>query len=170
MARVTSPTDVLVAARITVWAVVLPLLKRILPIRRLVKLVWREPRLEPDLDREERVVTFARWACRLMRWKSGGNCLERALIAYRFLLEGGAAPTLVIGVGRATSAEIVGHAWVLLNGVPAGESEASVNAFVPALVFGPDGNLIRSERTAAGDALQGVRPDASNHAPVVRWS
>jgi hypothetical protein len=160
VARLTSTADVVLAARIMMWACILPILKQILPIRPLVKLVWRAPRLEPDGDREERVVTFARWACRLTRWKSGGNCLERALIAYRFLLEGGAAPTLVIGMGSVTPAEIVGHAWVLLNGMPAGESAASVSGFVPALVFGPDGVLVRS--VESGDV-----PDRS---PVVRWS
>jgi hypothetical protein len=148
-ARFTSPVDVLLAARIMGWACALPILKQILPIRPLVKLVWRARRLEPDPAREERVVTFARWACRLTRWKSGGNCLERGLIAYRFLLEGGAAPTLVIGMARGTGAEIIGHAWVLLNGTPAGESALSVREFVPALVFGPDGNLMRSTTATA---------------------
>ena len=157
-ARFTSPLDVWLGARIMAWACVLPILKQILPIRPLVKLVWRRPRLEPDLAREERVVTFARWACRLTRWKSGGNCLERGLIAYRFLLEGGAAPTLMIGMARGARAEIIGHAWVLLNGTPAGESAASVSEFVPALIFGPDGELIRSATaTEAPDLSPTVR-------------
>ena len=78
VARLSSPADVVLAARIMMWACILPILKQILPIRPLVKLVWRAPRLRPDAAREERVVTFARWACRLTRWKSGGNCLDRA--------------------------------------------------------------------------------------------
>lgn len=159
-ARFTSPADVVLAARIMAWACVLPLLKQILPIRPLVKLVWCRPCLKPNADRDERVVVFARWACRLTRWSSGGNCLERALIRYRFLLEGGATPTLVIGVGRGAPAEIIGHAWVLLNGIPVDESEMSVRGFVPTLVFGPDGILVRSDGP-------GGAPDVS---PVVRWS
>jgi hypothetical protein len=179
----------LLAARIMAWACALPLLKQILPIRPLVKLLWRQPGVKPDQDRDERVVTFARWACRLTRWRSGGNCLERALIAYRFLLEGGAAPTLVIGMGRATPAEIVAHAWVLLNGIPAGESETAVSAFVPTLVFGPDAELIRSggdvlppsrealRRTSValaedgqGAETESVPNDAPDRLPAVRWS
>lgn len=142
--RFTSPADVLLAARVMAWACALPVLKHIFPIRPLVTLVWRAPRLTPDQARDERVVTFARWACRLTRPRSGGNCLERGLIAYRFLLEGRAAPTLVIGMGRGQRAEIAGHAWVLVDGAPAGESAASVSQYVPMLAFGPDGALIRS--------------------------
>jgi hypothetical protein len=152
--------DALLAARIMMWACLLPILKQFLPIRPLVKLVWRTALRRPDVVREERVVAFARWACRLTRWKSGGNCLERALITYRFLLEDGAAPTLVIGMRRADNTEIVGHAWVLLNGSPAGESAASVGDFVPTLVFGPDGGLIRSLDVT----------DAADPSPMVRWS
>lgn len=159
MARLTSPADVLLAARIMGWACVLPILKTVLPIRQLVKLMWRAPRFEPDVDREQRVVTFARWACRLTGWRSEGNCLERALIAYRFLLEGGAAPTLVIGIGRAAPAEIAGHAWVLLNGVPTGESEGSVSGFIPTLVFGPDG-LLRQDKSGG----------AHDRSRMVHWS
>lgn len=142
-ARFGSPADVLLGARILLWACALPILKRILPIHPLVRLVWRTPRLEPDAARDERVIVFARWACRLTRWKSGGNCLERGLIVYRFLLEGRAAPTLVVGMGRGGDADITGHAWVVLNGQPAGESAQSVSQYVPVFAFGPDGGLIR---------------------------
>jgi hypothetical protein len=89
-------------------------------------------------------------------------------MTYRFLLEGGAAPTLVIGVGR-VPAEIVGHAWVLLNGLPAGESAASVSPYLPTLVFGPDGLLIRSEKSVES-ALQGVPKDAPDRLSEVRWT
>jgi hypothetical protein len=144
ISRFRSPADVLLAARVLSWACVLPLLKRLMPIRSLVRLVCRHPRLAPDPQRDERVVVFARWATRLTRWRSGGNCLERGLIAYRFLLEGGAEPTLVIGMNPDLGAGVLGHAWVLLNGVPAGESEATVRQYVPVFAFAPDGSLIRS--------------------------
>ena len=166
----TSPADILLASRIMAWACLLPVLKAILPIRPLVKLVWRGSRLEADAARQERVVTFARWACRLTRWKSGGNCLERALIAYRFLLEGGSAPTLVIGMGRAKQSEIVGHAWVELNGMPVGESAASVTVYVPALGLvrrrpGSVGLGRAARGFAAGKVV--VKKDAST-LPVLR--
>src|SRR5262245_13176301 len=121
-AQFRSPADVVLAVRVMMWACVLPLLKRLMPLRSLVRLVWRRPRLQPDQARDERVVALARWACRVTRPGSGGNCLERGLIAYRFLLEGHAEPTLVIGMRRDAATAVVGHAWVLLHGAPAGES------------------------------------------------
>jgi hypothetical protein len=135
---------VVLAARVMTWACVLPILKRLMPIRSLVRLAWRRPRLQPDHARDERVVLFARWACRVIRPGSGGNCLERGLIAYRFLLEGHAEPTLVIGMRKDDAAAVIGHAWVLLHGTPAGETAALVNDYVPMFAFAPDGSVIRS--------------------------
>jgi hypothetical protein len=135
---------VMLAVKVMTWACILPILKRLMPIRSLVRLIWRRPRLQPDHARDERVVVFARWACRLLRPWSGGNCLERGLIAYRFLLEGHAEPTLVIGMRRDDAAAVIGHAWVLLHGTPAGESAALVDEYVPMFAFAPDGSLIRS--------------------------
>ena len=143
-ARFTSLSDVILAVRVMWWASVLPLLKWMLPIRSLVKLAWRTPRVPHDDARDDRVLAFSRWACRITRWRSGGNCLERGLISYRFLLEGGAAPTLVVGMRRADETGVIGHAWVLLHGAPAGESLESVKDYVPMFAFGPDGGLVRS--------------------------
>ena len=142
-----------------VWACVLPVLKRVMPMKSLVGIVWRSARrLERDAAREERVVTFARWACRLTGWTRRGNCLERGLIAYRFLGEGHADPTLVIGVGRGGRGAITGHAWVLLDGTPAGESLESVSEYVPVFAFGPDGTLLRS--SLESDSIE--RPSTSS--------
>ncbi len=153
-----SPADVLLALRVLGWALVLPVTKHVLPIRALVRFVWRHPRFRANSARHARVVLFARWACRATRWRSGGNCLERGLIAYRFLLEGGAEPTLVVGFAKGASQELLGHAWVLLDGRPAGESLSGLQAFTPVFSFGPDGTL--TAPTAApgvADALPPVR-------------
>lgn len=148
-ARFASPADAWLATRIMSWALILPVLKHTMAIQPLVNLAWRRPRFSPDARRNEQVVTFARWACRMTRPRSGGNCLERGLIAYRFLLEGSASPTLVVGMGRGDADELVGHAWVLLDGLPAGESEASVSRYVQMFSFGPDGAMMRSSDPAA---------------------
>jgi hypothetical protein len=158
VAQFQSPADVLLAARVMVWACVLPILKRVMPIRSLVRLAWRPPGLERDPTRDARVVTFARWACRVIRPGSGGNCLERGLIAYRFLLEGRAEPTLVIGMRRHDANGVIGHAWVLLHGTPAGESPVLVKEYVPMFAFAPDGSLIRSlERLGDEPELSATR-------------
>ena len=143
IARFRSPLDVALAARIMAWACVLPVLKHTVPLRGLVRLVRREPRAETrDPRREEQIVTFARWACRITRWRSGGNCLERGLVSYRYLCAANAEPVLVVGVARDDVAGVKGHAWVLLDGKPAGESVHAVSDFAVMLMFTPDGQPV----------------------------
>lgn len=117
-------------------------MKHLVPVKSLAAVMHRSPRTpQRDTAREERIVTFARWGARLIRWKSGGNCLERGLIAYRYLGEAGANPTLVVGLGRADRGGVIGHAWVLIDGRPAGESQAAIDAYTAVFAFAPDGTL-----------------------------
>ena len=139
-ARFRSPSDVLLAARIMAWACVLPLLKQVIPLRTLVRVLRRSPQgVARDTDREDRVVAFARWACRITRWSSGGNCLERGLIAYRYLGAINADPTLVVGMGRGGAGQMRGHAWITIDGRPVGETPTLATDYTPILAFGPDG-------------------------------
>lgn len=146
VARFRSPLDVILAARILAWACVLPALKHTLPLQTLVRLVRRAPNAAGrDPRHEEQVVTFARWACRLTRWRSGGNCLERGLIAYRYLGAANAEPTLVVGIARDDRSGVRGHAWVLLDGQPAGESVHAISDFAVMLTFTPDGAAVPTQ-------------------------
>lgn len=141
--RFTSPGDVGLAARMFGWALVLPALKRLVPVKSLAATMHRAPRTTVrSLAREARIVTFAGWAARLVRWKAGGNCLERGLIAYRYLGSAGAAPTLVVGLARGEVGGIIGHAWVMVDGRPAGESQSALDTYTPVFAFAPDGRLI----------------------------
>jgi hypothetical protein len=143
LSRFTAPADVVLAARVLGWAMILPVLKHFVPVRSLAGMMRRTPGTAPrDGEREERIVTFARWAARLMRWNSGGNCLERGLIAYRYLSAAGANPTLVVGLGRAGRGDIIGHAWVLVDGKPAGEPLSSISEYTPVFAFDGDGRLL----------------------------
>jgi hypothetical protein len=143
--------DVWLAARVLAWACVLPVLKQVVPVRSLARIMQRPPRIPVrDAAREARIVAFARWAARVRRWNSGGNCLERGLIAYRYLGAAGASPTLVVGMGR-NEHDVIGHAWVLVDGRPAGETEVSLAIYTPVFAFAPDGSLLAgSSRTGAG--------------------
>src|SRR3954452_17426101 len=141
--------DVWLALRVLAWACVLPALKRMVPVRSLARLMHAPAGVLPrDPAREARIVMFARWAARVPRWKSGGNWLERGLIAYRYLGAAGAAPTLVIGMGH-NDVGVIGHAWVLVDGRPAGETETSLAAYTPVFAFAPDGSLVAGPRRAA---------------------
>lgn len=141
--RFRSSADIWLAARIAAWACVLPVLKHVVPIQRLVPWLYRPGRggaRNPEC--EDQVVAFARWACRLMQWSSGGNCLERGLIVYRFLGALDAEPLLVVGIGHGERGDIRGHAWVIVDGQPVGESLDSLSEFSSVVTFGPGGTAL----------------------------
>lgn len=134
-------TDLRLVGGMLGWRLVLPVLKRALPLPRLVALMARgapaapDPRVEP-----ERVVRLAR---RLFRPRIPGadNCLERSLLVFRYLLRAGAAPELVCGVERTGAAGVEGHAWVEAGGRPVTDAAEAVARFAPIVRFGPGGRL-----------------------------
>ena len=152
LARITSPADIFLLVRMLAWACVLPSLKHLVPIKTLAPLVRRQPRQSTrNRVREDQIVTFARWVCRATRWSRDGNCLERGLIAYRFLSAANAAPTLVVGVARGEAGGGVrGHAWVVVDGQPMGERMSGLAAFAFVLAFGPGGDLLVRNPAEAG--------------------
>lgn len=139
---ITSPADAWLAAHMAVWALVLPLLKRVVPLPRLVQLMVVPPKgadrdAARDTARERRIVALSRLLyAPLVRADIG--CLQRSLLAYRFLGAAGARPSLVVGMRR-EAGEMHGHAWVTVDGEPAGEPAAWVGQFSPVLVFGSEG-------------------------------
>lgn len=139
-AHFASPADVWLALRIAAWALVLPALKLVLPLPRLARLMYKPGRGGTRrMEREERIARFVDWVHRpLVRADEG--CLQRSLLAYRFLSEANAEPELYVGVQQ-RSGTVRGHAWVSVEGHPIGESAAWLNAFVPVLAFGREGAL-----------------------------
>jgi Transglutaminase-like superfamily len=134
-----SLADVVPLIGMTGWALVLPVLKRLLPLPALVRLVWARPRSRTrDVERERRVAGLVRRLYRSPLAALDENCLERSLLTYRLLARLDASPELVTGVRRQGDA-VIGHAWVTVDGEPVGESRESVEGFAPVLSFGPDG-------------------------------
>jgi hypothetical protein len=131
---ISSPSDAWLLARMTSWALVLPVLKYTLPLPRLVRFVAatgtgrRRAQLEKKITNLSRVLYRASPLVR-------DNCLERSLVAYRFLGRANARPELVVAMGE----ERVGHVWVTLDGQPVHDQPASVAKLVPMIVFGADG-------------------------------
>jgi hypothetical protein len=131
------------AGRMACWLLVLPLLKRIMPLPALVSMMrgrrpgppgpaatW--PRL--SLSEIERMSRITRWlARRVSPWRSG-TCLEQSLVLYRFLSARSAPAELIIGVRRADE-RVGAHAWVTVDGRPVGESLSSVSEFAPVVTF-----------------------------------
>jgi hypothetical protein len=141
--RVTSalahPADSWLAVRIFGWAVFVRVAKYAVPLRTLVQIV--SPAAQPgsrDRERERRIGLFADWASRVVRPTTRGNCLERSLAAYRYLVRAHADPRLVIGFRRGEDG-VLGHAWVLVDGQPISDSPATVAEYQVALCFDAGG-------------------------------
>ena len=137
--EIAGPADLLLGVRMVGWALLLRVLKYLVPLPSLVRMMrGRGGSGREAPDRERQVITLARWACRLIAWSRGGNCLERGLVTYRYLSAIGSRPTLAVGVGRSVH-KVRGHAWVLLDGQPVNETAASLRDFETVITFGPDG-------------------------------
>jgi hypothetical protein len=131
--------DAWLALRMLGWSLLLPVLKRIVPLRTLMRWMWANGAGPRRTEREALIVrTSARFST---------NCLERSLLAYRFLAQANAGPRLVAGMRREPNAAVVGHAWVEVDGIPVHEGEAELRDFVPLVDFGPRG--VPAERGSA---------------------
>jgi hypothetical protein len=125
--------------RMLAWALVLPFLKHLVSIDGLTALAWRGPRcVGRTINRERRIAELAHLMHRSRRPIGRYNCLERSLIAYRFLSEVNADPRLVLGL-RKGDGSIEGHSWVLVDGKPVRESIEALVDFEPVVAFGRHG-------------------------------
>ena len=119
------------------------ILKRMVPLPRLAKRAWQQPRHPRDRATEQQVVAAIG---RLRHWIGhDADCLESSLLLYRELSRLGADPILAVGFRKRVQG-VEGHAWVSIDGHPVLES-ATKPPFSTALHFGHGGTLI-----AASDA------------------
>jgi hypothetical protein len=124
-------------ARMLAWRLALPVLKRVLPLAALARLAW--PRRRSRRRRPEREALVAGIVARLYGSERGDdNCLERSLVAYRFLAQAGAGPRLTCGIRRADG-EVVGHAWIVLDGRPLAAADERVEEYTQVAAFGAGG-------------------------------
>jgi hypothetical protein len=131
-----SPAGAWLLARMLAWRLALPLLKRTLPLPRLVRLAARGRRAHPRVTPAQVVSMSHRLFGR--RAPASRDCLDRSLLTYRFLAEAGAAPELVCGLQR-DGGEVVGHAWVLVGGAPVDETPEAVSRYASVVAFDATG-------------------------------
>lgn len=117
------------------WAIVLPLLKRVVGLETLARIMWSGHPARGASD-TAKILTLSRLLTR-RKASSPGSCYECSLLAYRFLSQHGAEPRLVAAVKK-EDGTISGHAWVTVGGVALGESKA-IDDFVPVVVYGRGG-------------------------------
>jgi hypothetical protein len=119
------------AIRMFTWSLILPMLKHVVPLPALVRLMWLDARGARSARAETRIVKTAR---RIYKLRPKGTCLERSLLAYRYLGAVNARPTLVIGLEKHEE-RIVGHAWVLVDGSALYEPMVTLERFTPIVQF-----------------------------------
>lgn len=125
------------AARMLAWRLALPALKRALPLAALARLAW--PRRGRRLRVPAREALVLGIAARLYgTGRRDDNCLERSVLAYRFLAEAGAEPQLACGIRR-VNGEVVGHAWIVLDGRPLAAADEAVEGYTLVAAFGVGG-------------------------------
>ena len=65
------------------------------------------------------------------------------MLAYRFLALAGAKPQLTCGVRR-EEGELVGHAWIVVDGRPLADPRERVDEFTPIASFGARGARLQA--------------------------
>lgn len=145
-----SPADAWLAIRMAAWTPFLPVLKRVVPLPRLVRLMSSEAaRTGREQELEWRIGEIARLLYRSRAVTRRDNCLERSLLAYRFLARANAAPDLFVGMTR-DGDELRGHVWVSVDGEPLHETDESLAAYTRILVFDSGGTQVDVPRPRPG--------------------
>jgi len=134
-----SPATALLALRMACWALALPLLKHMVALPRLAALMWHKSAGAPSKQDVDRVVRLSAAVARVRPLPGADNCLERSLIAYRYLSALNADPRLVVAV-RTADPSGFGHVWVTLNGAPVLHEDLSM--FTPVLELGGRGRPV----------------------------
>jgi hypothetical protein len=138
-----SPSDSFLLARIGMWALALPILKRVLPLQTLARIMWSHAKEQRKTSLEQKVATIVRWIYGFVIPK--GACLDRSLILYRYLSGMRIDVRLVTGIKRTEEKGWKGHAWVLVDGKPFEEAEPAVEDFKTLAIFGSDGKQISGQ-------------------------
>ena len=123
------------------WSAILPLAKFALPLPRLVRLMCSSGSgATRDCRREAAIAGLAAWVFKSRPASSRDNCLERALVTYRYLSGAGAEPRLVVGLAQ-PGAGPLGHAWVVVDGHAVHDEPGTIRRYSTLLVFDSDGRF-----------------------------
>jgi hypothetical protein len=140
-----APSDAWLLARMLGWSAVLRFGKFALPLPRLVRLMrLSSRRTVRDSRREATIAGLAAWVFKTRPPGSRDNCLERALVTYRYLSGAGADPELVVGLSQPDE-RLLGHAWVVVDGQAVHDEPETLRRYATLLHFGSDGTMARSD-------------------------
>jgi len=142
-----TPRDVLFAVRVVGWAAALPMLKRTRSVTRLVELMTPAKDEPRTAGQERNAIALSRWIYRVPFVHA--NCLERSLLAYRYLVRDRREHRLYLGI-RSDEGTYPGHAWLTVDGIPVHEPDESLAAYVPLVVFDGYGRIVGGSGRPAG--------------------
>jgi len=144
-----------IGIRLWIWAAMIRVLKRVVPIGTLVRLARGQTGVRPGSDQgpfarsdeklEERLRAYLESKGRFP-FRPPSNCLERSLGVYRLLCGVAGDPELVVGVRRSPERGVEGHVWVTARGHVLAERPEELSTFTPIVTFDANGR----QRTAAG--------------------
>ena len=137
--------DVWLGLRVAGWSLLMPALRRTLPLPLLTRLLWRRAKAaaSPELDRKS--TTLVRWILPSER----GGCVTRSLVLYRMLSAQHRDVELVFAMRRLARGW-TGHAWIRLDGRPFAEAPSGLDEFTPVVIFGARGAPREADRSAGG--------------------
>jgi hypothetical protein len=125
------------------WRMLLPVLKRALPLERLASSMRGRPGHRYE---EEQVIRLASWVYGSRPVTGGDNCLERSLLLYRYLSRANLDARLVVGFRDGAQA-VQGHAWVAIGERAMAADTDQRGAFAPLVSFGRDGRVLEGARS-----------------------
>lgn len=136
--HVRTRADAWLAVRMFAWRLVLPVLKRALPLDTLARAMGRR---RGSAAEEEQVLRLASWIYGSRPLTGGDNCLERSLLLYRYLSRTNPEVRLVLGFRNGGQA-VEGHAWVVAGDRPMAADTDERGAYAPLVSFGRDGRIV----------------------------
>jgi hypothetical protein len=131
--------DWTIAGRMWGWAAALRVLKRVVPLEKLVRLMHpRSSAVERSQAFEAALEAYMSTTA-TFPFRAPGNCLERSLGAYRLLCARSASPELVIGVRYTPERAVEGHVWVRVDGRALAERPEDVQSYTAVVTFDASG-------------------------------
>ncbi len=130
----------LIVLRLLPIYVLLGLIKHLVPLHWLARWAWCRPAGPRNREVELRLATSVLRLSQLAGLPDH-DCLQRSLLLYRVLSRAGAEPTLVVGFNRIND-QVLGHAWVVVDGHAVIEAETDLLRFTPTFSFGSRGTLL----------------------------
>lgn len=126
-------------ARLALLYAAFLLLRRVVALERLTRWAWVAPTAPRDHAAERRLAAQVSRLSRLVHARA--DCMPRSLVLYRELSRRSADPQLVVGFARRRES-LVGHAWVVVDGVPVDETHELLASLTGVCTFGARGRLL----------------------------